>query len=352
MRTMSLEQVRDELIKEAEWYESRLGDYKHADFRAMADAIDAHLTSREAKGEAGLFAMSEAANDYIASGWEYQGSGMDEKSRWFLVDFVSNLPALYTAQPKPEQAVGDGVTDEQVERAAKKHMEVRGLGMLSPWESCTEETRASYRIAMRRALEDFASLASRPVEAVATPVEVTDEDVEAACQQFFVGDVRKPWPWRDTQDMDEPEATFADMRSVLEAFAKSAALAHTRPTGEQAGDVVAFRIVGRHGPYPWVDGQPDPEPEFIVGENERIEYAYTQPRPMGGVPDVEAMTRRFLGWRLPDDFAPDCGISFKPLTNPNWMQPVWPVGTNLFTYEQAKAMFEYALAAAPEVDRG
>lgn len=43
--TMTLEKVRDVLINEAEWYESRLGDYKIPDFRAMADAIDAHLTT-------------------------------------------------------------------------------------------------------------------------------------------------------------------------------------------------------------------------------------------------------------------------------------------------------------------
>jgi hypothetical protein len=52
--TMTIEQVRDELIKEAEWYESRLGDYKTPDFRAMADAIDFHLSQPQpvVQGEA------------------------------------------------------------------------------------------------------------------------------------------------------------------------------------------------------------------------------------------------------------------------------------------------------------
>ncbi|NII54352.1 hypothetical protein [Luteibacter sp. SG786] len=44
------------------------------------------------------------------------------------------------------------VDEAMVERAAKKHMEVRGMGMLSPWETCTEETRAEYRKAMKAAL--------------------------------------------------------------------------------------------------------------------------------------------------------------------------------------------------------
>lgn len=61
---------------------------------------------------------------------------------------------------------------------------------------------------------------------------------------------------------------------------------------------------------------------------------------------IDKMVNRFLGWKLPKDFYPDAGISFTP-TNPyegdafgnSW----WPVGTNLFTADQAKQMFEYAL---------
>lgn len=57
------------------------------------------------------------------------------------------------------------------------------------------------------------------------------------------------------------------------------------------------------------------------------------------VPHIKTMVDRFLGWRLPDDFAPDCGISFTPLGHPNG----WPVGTNLLTAAQAEAMFRHAL---------
>jgi hypothetical protein len=56
-------------------------------------------------------------------------------------------------------------------------------------------------------------------------------------------------------------------------------------------------------------------------------------------PDVDAMVSRFLGWKLPEMFVPDCGISFTPLGHPH----SWPVGTNLLTADQAKAMFEYCL---------
>lgn len=60
---------------------------------------------------------------------------------------------------------------------------------------------------------------------------------------------------------------------------------------------------------------------------------------------VRTMVNRFLGWPLPKTFGPDCGISFKPLPHPNG----WPVGTNLFTADEARQMFEHALGVP--VDR-
>jgi hypothetical protein len=57
---------------------------------------------------------------------------------------------------------------------------------------------------------------------------------------------------------------------------------------------------------------------------------------------IRQMVDRFLGWKLPADFSPDCGIHYAPLPHPN----SWPIGTNLFTATQAKAMFEYVAAAS------
>lgn len=60
-------------------------------------------------------------------------------------------------------------------------------------------------------------------------------------------------------------------------------------------------------------------------------------------PDIADMVNRFLGWKLPKDFSPDCGITFKH--NETWGEYPngWPIGTNLFTADQAKAMFEHCL---------
>jgi hypothetical protein len=59
---------------------------------------------------------------------------------------------------------------------------------------------------------------------------------------------------------------------------------------------------------------------------------------------TDDMVSRFLTWRLPDDFSPDCGVSFARV-HPNGVTRYEPVGTNLLTAAQAKAMLEHVLGA-------
>ena len=61
---------------------------------------------------------------------------------------------------------------------------------------------------------------------------------------------------------------------------------------------------------------------------------------------IRMLVDRFLAWKLPEDFKPDAGISFKPTFNEHLSQPMKyePTGTNLFTADQARQMFEYLLA--------
>lgn len=64
---------------------------------------------------------------------------------------------------------------------------------------------------------------------------------------------------------------------------------------------------------------------------------------------IDKMVDRFLGWKLPEDFGPDCYITFdreKAKQNPH----CWPVGTNLLTADQARAMVKYMLADALPAD--
>ena len=63
---------------------------------------------------------------------------------------------------------------------------------------------------------------------------------------------------------------------------------------------------------------------------------------------IKTMVSKFLGWRLPESFRPDAGISFEPEYSKEFMAKLGkppmrhePVGTNLFDADQATKMFEY-----------
>ncbi len=62
-------------------------------------------------------------------------------------------------------------------------------------------------------------------------------------------------------------------------------------------------------------------------------------------PVTDEMVNRFLSWRLPATFSPDGDVSFDgQLHDPqsHW----WPVGTNLFNADEARAMLAHVLAPA------
>ena len=60
----------------------------------------------------------------------------------------------------------------------------------------------------------------------------------------------------------------------------------------------------------------------------------------------DEMVSRFLAWKLPTDFRPDGGITFIPTSYPG------PTGTNLLSFDQAKAMLEHVIGqpCAPHED--
>ena len=72
---------------------------------------------------------------------------------------------------------------------------------------------------------------------------------------------------------------------------------------------------------------------------------------------IKHMVDRFLSWRLPDDFSPDAGISFKPTFNEHTAHPMRhnPTGTNLLSAEQATMMIKHiivGISAPGEPDVG
>ncbi len=69
---------------------------------------------------------------------------------------------------------------------------------------------------------------------------------------------------------------------------------------------------------------------------------------------IKHMVNRFLGWRLPESFQPDAGITFKPEYNVEYnasrgVPPArhQPSGTNLFDATQAEAMVRYMIEGMP-----
>ena len=55
---------------------------------------------------------------------------------------------------------------------------------------------------------------------------------------------------------------------------------------------------------------------------------------------IKRIVDRFLAWKLPDDFSPDCGIHYIGDQNGFSYYPIKPIGTNLFTADQATKMVE------------
>lgn len=64
---------------------------------------------------------------------------------------------------------------------------------------------------------------------------------------------------------------------------------------------------------------------------------------------IKYMVDRFLGWKLPENFSPDGGVSFKRTCNEHTAHPSKnePSGTNLFDSTQAHAMVRYMLDGLP-----
>jgi len=57
--------------------------------------------------------------------------------------------------------------------------------------------------------------------------------------------------------------------------------------------------------------------------------------------NIDNMVNRFLSWKLPEDFSPDCYIKFTTSEG-----GAWPIGTNLLTAPQAVEMFKYVTEPA------
>lgn len=86
---------------------------------------------------------------------------------------------------------------------------------------------------------------------------------------------------------------------------------------------------------------------------DRMEWcvAALRSRPAEGVSEkqIKHMVDRFLGWRLPENFNPDGGVSFEQFSNKGtvYEYKFEPIGTNLFGATQATEMVRYMIEGMP-----
>lgn len=105
---------------------------------------------------------------------------------------------------------------------------------------------------------------------------------------------------------------------------------HDHATADEAQDCVEAKIkIGQVTGFPYRDRSAEAE-------------AAAQAK-------VKHMVDRFLAWKLPENFNPDAGISFKPEFNEQTAHPTrhQPTGTNLFDARQAEAMIRHMLDGLP-----
>ncbi|PWE48503.1 hypothetical protein DEM26_18320 [Thioclava sp. NG1] len=64
---------------------------------------------------------------------------------------------------------------------------------------------------------------------------------------------------------------------------------------------------------------------------------------------IRHMAEQFLNWPIPDDFAPDGGVSFEPVGNVGTPHEFrrHPSGTNVLNFTQAVAMVRHMVENLP-----
>lgn len=158
---------------------------------------------------------------------------------------------------------------------------------------------------------------------------------------------------------DKSQPVIADVKDQSEMKSKGIGKwTIIKPTNDGSGgyttyetsDVAEVREAGRRGwgisQHIQVDFGDDPTIDNrSLEESAAVGYlSETKATKPGTVTDE--MVSRFLAWKLPKDFCPDCYIAFD---REKASQGSWPVGTNLLHAEQARAMLEHVIAA-PAID--
>lgn len=206
--------------------------------------------------------------------------------------------------------------------------------------------RAVYKRRIRRLRSlILRALTSAPAvgDCVLVPREPTEEVIERICVAH-AGRAHWPQDYDDTAQRIRREYARESYRAMLAA----APLALSTVAEPLAGDAESVAAcLGDDAAAMLAENPEDERAHNMLRAAELL--ATPAASPAAEADCIDAMVNRFLCWRLPQDFAPDAGISFNP--GPTQHMPhCWPVGTNLFTAAQAREMFSHC--AAPTTGQG
>jgi hypothetical protein len=155
----------------------------------------------------------------------------------------------------------------------------------------------------------------------------------------------EPVAWR--YEVEAGEYIYAEKRYLDETYASRPTPLYTtpQPSAEDAKDAdFASRVIAEFGRARSIlRGEPFATHDRI---RKAINVAMRGSQPSAeDAKDalIERMASNFLGWKLPKDFTPDAGIAFDREYGEKWGMPV---GTNLLTIDQARAMFKHCYDAA------
>lgn len=118
-------------------------------------------------------------------------------------------------------------------------------------------------------------------------------------------------------------------------------LQHIQSPGPSQREQLEFALVS--GAAAYLSAHTYEADRIAEGIQKVLDKLHPMPGPLKAVPVklavTEEMVGRFLSWALPEDFAPDCGITFtrSPHAGMN------PTGTNLLHAGQARAMLEHCI---------
>jgi hypothetical protein len=184
-------------------------------------------------------------------------------------------------------------------------------------------------------------------------------DVDSDYRRMFGAAVASLAEISEALGIDEEKAACANGNElILEAISILAAKAQKAPPPRTAEPALTMK---RHE---W--DSLSPEAKKLIHDRTREhtlqsaraaqairDTPLAEPAPAPAGFDLDAAVNRFLGWPLPKTFMPDCGISFDGRKDDELNKnKTWPIGTNLFTAIEAKAMLEHALGGVASVADG